>query len=91
MFARSARGSLLHKWFLASLGWSGWEDLGGCITDAPTVTSWGPGQMAGGAESRPGGGPLNSQRNPRAVSNRQDSEAYLLYADRPVISVKSAD
>lgn len=45
LFARSSSGQLLHKWFLLSLGWSRWENLGGCIRGAPTVASWGPNRL----------------------------------------------
>ena len=45
VFARSESGSLIHKWHLRTLGWSRWEDLGGCIQGAPTVSSWGPGRL----------------------------------------------
>ncbi len=42
LFARSETGSLIHKQYHQYFGWTNWEDLGGCIIGAPTVTSWGP-------------------------------------------------
>lgn len=45
LFARSTSGHLLHKWFLLTLGWSRWEDMGGCIRGAPSVSSWGPNRL----------------------------------------------
>jgi hypothetical protein len=32
-----------HKWFQG--GWSGWEDLGGILTSAPSAVSWGPNRI----------------------------------------------
>jgi Repeat of unknown function (DUF346) len=40
VFARGANSRLIHKWF-ANDAWSGWEDLGGTLTTAPAVASWG--------------------------------------------------
>lgn len=40
IFARSENSTLIHKWYTQYVGWSDWEDLGGCIVGAPTVTSW---------------------------------------------------
>lgn len=41
LFARSETGTLLHKQYQQYFGWGKWEDMGGCIIGAPTVTSWG--------------------------------------------------
>jgi len=45
IFARSETGTLLHKWYQRYMGWSHWEDLGGCIIGAPSATSWGVGRL----------------------------------------------
>lgn len=39
VFARSSNYHLLHKMWTAQMGWSGWVDLGGNITDGPAVIS----------------------------------------------------
>ncbi len=40
IFARSEDATLIHKYYRQYFGWSSWEDLGGCIIDAPSVSSW---------------------------------------------------
>jgi Domain of unknown function (DUF1906)/Repeat of unknown function (DUF346) len=43
-FVRGGNNHLLHRWF-AYGAWSGWEDLGGNLSSAPTAVSWGPGKI----------------------------------------------
>ena len=45
LFARSESGTLIHKWYQNTSGWSRWEDLGGCIMGTPTATSWSPNRL----------------------------------------------
>ena len=43
VFARSTKGTLLHKWFEG--GWFPWQDLGGAITSGPAAASWASGRL----------------------------------------------
>ena len=43
VYVRGGDNALHHKWY--SNGWSGWEWLGGELTSAPAVESWGPGRI----------------------------------------------
>jgi hypothetical protein len=44
VFARGADDTLVHRWFTNGR-WSRWESLGGSLTSAPAVASWGPGRL----------------------------------------------
>lgn len=45
LFARGSGNDLIHRWAEDGVTWSGWESLGGCIRDKPTVASWKLGRM----------------------------------------------
>ena len=42
-FVRGTDNALWHKWWNGR--WSQWEDLGGILTSAPTVSSWSEGRL----------------------------------------------
>src|SRR6266508_1173816 len=44
LFARGSSNQLLHRWY-AYGAWSGWENLGGTLSSAPTAVSWAPGRI----------------------------------------------
>src|SRR6266545_1782557 len=44
VFARGASNQLLHRWY-AYGWWSGWENLGGTLSSAPSAVSWGFGRV----------------------------------------------
>jgi hypothetical protein len=43
VFVKGTDNQLWHKWY--QNGWSGYEPLGGTLTDGPAAAAWAPGRL----------------------------------------------
>jgi hypothetical protein len=56
--APATNGNLIQM-YLDTTGWHGWTNLGGCITGAPTISSWGINRLDVFAQGCPANGTVN--------------------------------